>query len=340
MNTPETSFMPPLTVAKRGTTVCRNNKIYSQQLLQHAVITFGSPHNEVTCPPFKALVEGNRTGEERVIRTDDERRRRSDEYEAATERRKLQQVSAELQRALDKLRQKGKEEAKLRRKLALTQLKLEEEVERRMLTIDGLFGQIHLYQKFAREQCEEQRRLLQKVLERDEAVEKLKGGRAEKALKAKINQEMEALRTENDVLRQQLEEFHSAKAQWEQTCERLRGQNDDNEASSSRMRHVLETDLMRTQEQLQKVTDELIVVRKTLEASDAKMEQVRLFVQMVCQPNFYVVKDKSLEPVDRNRPDPTGYVLVPLTVLLQGYTLLSPSDRRGLIESYQFRVPQ
>lgn len=74
----------------------------------------------------------------------------------------------------------------------------------------------------------------------------------------------------------------------------------------------------------------------THEASDNMLlvTQCRLFIHQVCQPGFSVVKGVSMEPVDKDRSEPTGYVLVPLTVLLHGYTLLPEGERRGMIEHY------
>lgn len=66
--------------------------------------------------------------------------------------------------------------------------------------------------------------------------------------------------------------------------------------------------------------------------------QARQFVKNVCKPGFAVVKDSSLEPVEKNREYPTGYVLVPLIVLLHGYSLLPDNDREKVIQEYEDRA--
>lgn len=68
--------------------------------------------------------------------------------------------------------------------------------------------------------------------------------------------------------------------------------------------------------------------------------QCRLFIKNICQPDFAVVKDESLLPVDRDRPEPTGFVLVPLKVLLHGYTILPESERTDVITTYDNKMKQ
>ncbi|ORC92979.1 uncharacterized protein TM35_000023050 [Trypanosoma theileri] len=350
--------MPPLTCAVRGGVMQVNKRGHPQAILQHSVITFGSPHGRANSIPFNALIEGSRTGEERVVNMDDNKRQRNRDAEAITpatgtttnssattssadsaDRKKLLQVNAELERTLEKLRQKTREEMKVRRKLSVARLKLEEEVDRRVLLGDGLLDLIRMERTFVQEQNSHFMKLLQKViLERDNAFQTIKQQKIQKESQDAMQIEINNLREENKALRQQFETLSASKTTLEESEKKLREENKRNESQFLNKIRTLESELMHTQAELQKVKKDLSDAQKTTEASEALIQQVRLFVQMVCQPNFYVVKDRSLQPVDKNRPDPTGFVLVPLTVLLQGYTLLSPSDRQNLIECYQAQL--
>lgn len=331
----EHTFMPPLNRVKKAIAQ-RKDLLRAQGIVQHSVITFGSSHATATCVPFNAVVEGNRTGEVRGSISDSDGRQKHQDEENTATRKKLQHVALELQQALERLRNKDKEEQKLRRKLAITQLKLAEAVERRKLVVDNLCDLMPLCAKRACGANAELCRLLQQVKqERDNAVERLHEERAAMAKQKDAEKELKALRLENDTLRQQLEETRASEAKLKEICTQQQGENNESEFGFSRLMHELESDLMRSQAQLQIVTKELTEARSTIASIDVLVQQVRLFVQLICRPDFYVVKDASLEPVDKHRPGPTGFVLVPLTVLLQGYTLLSVDERHGLIEFYQ-----
>ncbi|RNF08872.1 uncharacterized protein Tco025E_07073 [Trypanosoma conorhini] len=331
--------MPPLTYARRdAAAACKEKRAPSLVPLQHSVITFGSHHNAPHLVPFNAVVEGNRTGEVRLAHSGEQRRSRDEGVEA--EQNKIRQLSAELQRALDKLRVKNNEEQKLRRRAAVAQLQLAEEVERRTSTVHGILQLMKLQGDFMRGTNAEVCRLLQVAgEERDAAVRSLSDERASRVGEGKAQEKLNSLQIENDGLRQQLEEAWRAKTGLENDYKRLQGEKEKDEVNFSKLRQQLELDLMRTQAQLQGVNRELAEAKNTMTTSDTQLQQVQLFIQMVCQPDFYVVKDRSLEPVDKNRRDPTGFVLVPLAVLLQGYTLLAPSCRQDLIESYRARLP-
>ncbi|KAH9582198.1 hypothetical protein LSM04_007403 [Trypanosoma melophagium] len=356
------SFMPPLSCAMRGGGVQVNSRGHPQAILQHSVITFGSPNGRTNSIPFTALVEGSRTGEERVVNSCEGKRQRTRDNEAVSpatgttptpttasaattpgidsaDRKKLMQVTAELERTLEKLRQKTREEQKVRRRLSVVRLKLEEEVDRRVIVGDGLLNRIQMERTCMQEQKTHFINLLEKVtVERDNALQIIKQQQTQKEFQNTMQNEIYNLREENKTLRQQVDTLNNSKLVLEESEKRLCEEKKNNEARFLNNIHTLESELMRTQARLQKVKNELTDAQRTTEASEALIQQVRLFVQMVCQPNFYVVKDRSLEPVDKNRADPTGFVLVPLTVLLQGYTLLSPNDRQNLIDSYQAQL--
>ncbi|RNF02040.1 hypothetical protein TraAM80_06669 [Trypanosoma rangeli] len=218
----------------------------------------------------------------------------------------------------------------------MTQLQLSEEVERRTYTVHDLVELMEMQGTCMRTINAELRRLLQVTgEERDMALHNFREEHAARVSDEHTQQKIKTLHIENDDLRQRLEETQRAKRGLEEACKRLQGEKEEHETNFAKLKQELELDLMRTQAQLQRVNKDLAEAQNTMTESDTLLQQVRLFVQMICQPDFYVVKDRSLEPVDKNRPGPTGFVLVPLTVLLQGYTLLSPSCRQNVVDSYR-----
>lgn len=279
--------------------------------------------------PFEGIVEGNRTGILVGSVAESDKHQKLQEEEKSGAEKKLRRVSLELQQALDNLKKKYKDEQKLRIKLAVTQLKFEEDVARRKLTVDHLFDLLLLHMKRTHAFTVKFVSILKQTeKERDDAFEKLHQERAAMANQMDMQKEMDALKHE-------LEEARALMAVVKEESTRLRKENDESACSSSMLVNQLTTDLMRTQEQLQAAKRDLTAAQKKITDTDALVQQVQLFVHLICRPDFHVVKDASLQPVERNRPEPTGFVLVPLTVMLQGYTLLSVEDRRNLIESYQ-----
>lgn len=67
-----------------------------------------------------------------------------------------------------------------------------------------------------------------------------------------------------------------------------------------------------------------------------KMDQCRQYIVKICQPQFSVVKDDSLTPVHPGGgQDAGGFVLVPLTLMLEGYTLLPPDMKKRIADDYE-----
>ncbi|CAJ1036149.1 hypothetical protein, conserved [Leishmania lindenbergi] len=100
----------------------------------------------------------------------------------------------------------------------------------------------------------------------------------------------------------------------------------------------LEEKLKQTQSTLQSTQSELNRHLQERDQHNYLVAQCRLFIKQVCQPGFSVVKGPSLEPVEKDRPEPTGFVLVPLVVLLHGYALLPEGDRQAMIDYYDGRA--
>ncbi|KAG5488602.1 hypothetical protein JIQ42_00212 [Leishmania sp. Namibia] len=121
-------------------------------------------------------------------------------------------------------------------------------------------------------------------------------------------------------------------------ADRLRSELEALQRSAADQQRSLEEKLIQTQSALQSTESELKQCRQERDQHSYLVAQCRLFIQHVCQPGFSVVNGPSLEPVEKNRPEPTGFVLVPLAVLLHGYALLPEGDRQALINHYDARA--
>ncbi|CBZ26050.1 conserved hypothetical protein [Leishmania mexicana MHOM/GT/2001/U1103] len=119
-----------------------------------------------------------------------------------------------------------------------------------------------------------------------------------------------------------------------EVADQLRAELEALRRSAEDQQRSLEEKLMHTQSTLQVNQSELNRYLQERDQHNYLVGQCRLFIQQVCQPGFSVVKGLSLEPVETQRPEPTGFVLVPLAVLLHGYALLPEGDRKALIEHY------
>ncbi|KAG8343380.1 hypothetical protein TRVL_05793 [Trypanosoma vivax] len=331
-------FMPPLTHHNRNKMLGRIRPQH-KSVLQHSVITFGSTEAGNRTVPFDSVVEGVRTGEERVLpKESDKQRRCSDELDSAN--RRVQQLGIELQQALEKLRQKAVHEQKLKRMVSIYELRLEEAATRQHLIVEGLFLSMAMCWSYWSGRSGDLRRVLDQLeSERDEAASALKSARAENMQLVDKLRDCDAFRLENGGLKLQVSRLEDEVKRLRAVVSKMEWDRGENELSFSSKQCKLESDLMRAQEEVQRLSCKLKEAQDEKTALDVMTEQVRLFVQLICQPNFFVVKDATLQPVDRNRAEPTGYVLVPLTVLLQGFSLLPTDDRDAVIESYKVHLP-
>lgn len=83
---------------------------------------------------------------------------------------------------------------------------------------------------------------------------------------------------------------------------------------------------------------ELEDAKEVLKQWQKRIEQVDAFIVQICQPQFAVVKDESLtplEPTAKAADKPEGFVMVPLQLLLQGYGLLPGDRKKGIADQYE-----
>lgn len=103
-----------------------------------------------------------------------------------------------------------------------------------------------------------------------------------------------------------------------------------------------EKDLNAAKIELTKLLTESDALRHDIRTRDATMEdwrtridQCRHYIVKICQPQFSVVKDDTLTPVQPGGAEPGGFVLVPLQLMLEGYTLLPPDLKKKIAEQYE-----
>lgn len=162
--------------------------------------------------------------------------------------------------------------------------------------------------------------------------------KAHEADTAKWDIERAALRRELEAAQASASAAHAADstaaAVHQGAVEELRTELEALRQSTAATQLELETALADAQSKLNKANVELQGLQHVQQQCNYLVQQCRLFIRQVCQPGFSVVKGPSLEPVEKDRPEPTGFVLVPLTVLLHGYTLLPEDDRQEVIDHY------
>lgn len=165
-----------------------------------------------------------------------------------------------------------------------------------------------------------------------------------KELEGEILRQKEAFNAEKAALNLKIAETQNRK-KTDEELERLRAQVAELTSllASEKSRFLREKQILEAEKAgVEQVLNETAKKLDELEAIRAEeaflIHQSRLFVKNVCQPGFTVVKGPSLEPVDKDREAPTGFVLVPLVVLLHGYTLLPDEDRHSVISNYEDRL--
>jgi hypothetical protein len=90
----------------------------------------------------------------------------------------------------------------------------------------------------------------------------------------------------------------------------------------------LRSDALKAKQQLAESEKKLAEWRQTVETCNA-------YIVNICQPSFSVVKDETLAPVPPGSPEGSGYVLVPLPLLLEGYGLLPGDMKKKIAQDYE-----
>lgn len=282
-------------------------------------------------------IEGVKTGEEVVVSETERRQpRKVGPTDSNRDERRIRSLQAEVRALNEKL--KRSQAARLRQK-ELLGLMLAEGEARRELELTFCFDSHsapswRLANSIARSA---HKALTTSRSAFDKQVQVLQGRITE------FRSALEAEQRRNDVAAR--EELEAKRRAEEARAKQVKGEVDqlkaelgEQQTRAAREKVLLESSLADTQNQLRQSEE---ANRKLLEKTTEDMllvAQCRLFVKSVCQPGFNVVKGVGLEPVDKDRMEPTGFVLVPLVVLLHGYTLLPPEDRKSVIDHYESKA--
>lgn len=298
------------------------------------IITFGAPVVSRPAPESRPslAIEGSRTGEEIVVQLPAQRKPAEPPSEDLTALRKqLTQAKAENRNLSGKL---SKRKCELEHCRQLMNIQLDELQERRRKEIEFW--------------CERDDILLQRLVQPLRSADNTKKIRELQTVIAGLEKELKevktAFETEKTTLLRQLEvEKQTPKNDDEIARLKARIAELESTLTSERSRFTMEKQILEAEKAgVELVLSQTATKLRDLEKLRAEEEflvaQSRLFVKNVCQPGFNVVKDTSLEPVEKNRSSPTGYVLVPLIILLHGYTLLPNDQRQAVIEGYERRA--
>jgi hypothetical protein len=123
----------------------------------------------------------------------------------------------------------------------------------------------------------------------------------------------------------------------------LRQRLSDAERESHTMRERLNSDLASARDRENALLKQIAALRtQALDAQEQlaqwkqRVTDCNEYVVKVCQPQFSVVKDESLAPLNGKPSAPgEGYVLVPLPLMLEGYALLPPDTKKRIASTYE-----
>eukprot|EP01063_Lacrimia_lanifica_P013644 TRINITY_DN20271_c0_g1_i1.p1 TRINITY_DN20271_c0_g1~~TRINITY_DN20271_c0_g1_i1.p1 ORF type:complete len:535 (+),score=202.41 TRINITY_DN20271_c0_g1_i1:108-1712(+) len=141
--------------------------------------------------------------------------------------------------------------------------------------------------------------------------------------------------------KERLKDVESSSADNASTISTLKSQQKSREAMISQLKAALAEEASaseKSRRELKEVRDEL--VSKEAQVIDLRRtaDQMTDYITKICQPHFAVVKDESLTPVNlRGFQVTEGHVLVPLLLLLEGYSLL-PTQTRTAIDLKSSRL--
>lgn len=302
--------------------------------VEKRIITFGALDDFRSVPEDRASlsIEGNRTGEEVVIEQQAPRKpSEAPPADLSALRRQLAQAKTEVRTLAGKL-QKKKAELEMNRNLM--QHFLDELSERRKNELEYLHDRedkvfTHLIAP----------------LQGNDSSTALREFEAQvKSLEKQLQDQKDAFEEERKALAKQLADAQNIPRN-DGELEKLKARVAELEAllesersRFSREKQILEAEKSGVELVLSQTAQQLHDLEVVRAEEEFLVAQSRQFVKNVCQPGFNVVKDASLEPVEKNRSSPTGYVLVPLIILLHGYTLLPNTEREEVITSYERRA--
>eukprot|EP00760_Papus_ankaliazontas_P020324 PhM_4_TR183/c0_g1_i1/m.16687 len=303
------------------------------------------------------MIEGSKTGEEKTVSGIERRQSIStpgtDSAAAAARRdnihtkdqQKIRRLEADVKRLQEQLKAKEDEA-----------LALSGEVARQRELVSGM--ETERDKSVAASATDQQRRqaeadaLRQKIAQLQSNMDAVvreqaaKRKELEDSLLARIDQEKRNLELERDrnkaQFKQRDDELRADATKWKsevdvltQQINKLKNESDRNlsqmgsEASAARK---LEDSL---RSEIRELRGEIVGQQASVEEAQRMSRAFYDYMVSICQPQFTVVKDEGLTPVETtgsnsNAQAAEGFVLVPLRLLLEGYALL-PTDRKKKI---------
>lgn len=302
------------------------------------------------------FIEGSKTGEEKIIGRPDRREpvaikatgsvtadgeSEKEQQKAQRDRERARRLETEVQRLQEQLKRK-KEEQEESRAAGL----------RLSASMDSM--KVRLEEKISSLQAELQHRDLGDSC-RSDALEKLR--RENEELIAKWSTKEATMALENTNLLAKLAESEASnKAHATQLEAKSKASSDHaSEILALKQRVVtLERDLSTGKDrwasdlaaardkEIQLLAQVAALKQQVADSAEnvaqwkQRVQDCNDYVVKVCQPQFTVVKDESLVPLNGKPSGPgSGFVLVPLPLLLEGYGLLPPDVKKKIAAAYE-----
>eukprot|EP00759_Apiculatamorpha_spiralis_P014705 PhF_6_TR21221/c0_g1_i1/m.30662 len=303
------------------------------------------------------VIAGSRTGEEKQVSiverrtsltstpSSDNTQRRDNIH--TKDQQRIRKLESDLKRLQDLLREKGQECDSLRSLVdshKATALNMEVEKER-----NSHIQSAELEKKNTEIEALKSRitKLLSDMDSQNNNQSKLRK-ELESSLLEKIDQEKRKLDDEREknkaAFKKREDEIRGEMSKWKVdldaaniTIRDLRMEVDkcnSRNKTDSKTRQDLE-DTLRAE--IRQLRGEIIGQQTTVEESRRQSKAFYDYMVSICQPQFTVVKDDHLTPMDPMSSTPQsldGYVLVPLKLLLEGYGLLPTDIKKKIAEDY------
>lgn len=148
------------------------------------------------------------------------------------------------------------------------------------------------------------------------------------AMRSAMQQQIDSLKAEGKLLR---EAGEAAESKFSAASREAAVRNERLQSEIATMR----ADQVRVTDERDRLSTELKSREETLNEWKTRIDQCRKYIVKICQPSFTVVKDESLTPIGPEDKDGGGFVLVPLALMLEGYTLLPTDMKKKIADDYE-----
>lgn len=310
------------------------------------------------------VIEGSRTGEEKAVAVIDrrepiatrpvaaERKPREEQPKedlSASKDQRIRQLETQLRRVQEQLRTRISESNDLRE----TAAKAGETIAHQQSRIESLESEVESLSdtnaSFNKTIAQLKAQLQQAAAEAESHAADATLLRQKSAVHAVTSDERQkeaAKRLEEAVKQADLDrtrltaETHAWKSQVDELNRKLLAAKEE----ASLREALLSKELNERRSNEAKSAGDAVAARTQLAEREAKVLEWRKkidlcneYIVKICQPQFSVVKDESLTPIQTGvtTPENGGFVLVPLPLLLEGYGLLPVEVKRKIADDYE-----